>query len=375
MDDIYYMEKEQGMKRPKIYVFVITLFLVGGCEPLLPTLELNELDIIQGAGYDEGKDDLIQSHFVFPIFKGGKEPPTAKTISGIGDSSKESRQDASRKTRFQLVSGQIRIILFSKSLSEKGIFPILDTYNRDPSIGRISQLAIVDGKTKELLNKPFKEVENIAIHLQEMVEQNMKSETIPKTDFNTFMYQYYQDGYDPYLPILSVKGDEIIITGLGIMKDDKLVMEVKKADTFIFQSLVDEQKNSFHQATMSNGDKISFESIKSKPAYQMKKNGKDPAFTISINMKVRFLEYSSHAHGSRHLSVENIEKQLESQLKRDGLRLITQFQKEKVDPLGLGAKYEAHYREFDSDKWKDLYPNVPVQLNVKVHVIQTGISE
>ncbi|MFJ5761955.1 Ger(x)C family spore germination protein [Neobacillus sp. NPDC093182] len=363
------------MKRHKIYVFVITLFLLGGCEPLLPTKELNELDIIQGAGYDEGEGDLIQSYFVFPIFKGGKEPPTAKTISGIGDSSKESRQDASRKTRFHLVSGQIRIILFSKSLSEKGIFPILDTYNRDPSIGRISQLAIVDGKTKEVFNKPFKEVENIALHLQEMVEQSIRSETIPNIDFNSFMYQYYQDGYDPYLPIISVKGDEIIISSLGIMKDDKLVMEVSKADTFIFLSLVEKQKNGFHQATMANGDKISLESIKSKPAYQIKMNGKDPTFTISINMKVRIMEYSSHAHGSRLLSVENIEKQLESQLKRDGLRLITQFQKEMVDPLGLGAKYEAHYRAFDSDKWKGIYPNVPVQLDVKVHVIQTGISE
>lgn len=353
------------------------LLLLSGCEPLLPPKIINELSIIEGAGYNLKDDNKIQSYFLFPVYKGSKEPASFNTIEGTGLSSKDSREDANRKTRYQLVSGQIRIILFSKEISEIGISSILESYNRDPAIGRISQLAVVDGDTKEILNKKFKEIDNTALYLEDILKQNMDSELIPKTDFNTFMYQYYQQGYDPYLPIVKVEREEVDISSIGVFKDDKLITQVSKDKTFIFHILVEKQKQKrgFYRMTLDNGDNLVIQNIHATPRYDVTIQNGEPVFNVLIKVKANILEYSSHKKNSQPSNLPKISREIEEQLKKDGLNLIQQFQENNVDPLGFGSIYEAHFRNFNEQKWKEHYPNAKINLKVKLTVVQTGISE
>lgn len=55
--------------------------------------------------------------------------------------------------------------------------------------------------------------------------------------------------------------------------------------------------------------------------------------------------------------------------------MIKIFQDDKVDPLGLGAKYEAHYRVFKLKEWEALYPDVKVNVQVAININHTGIVE
>ncbi|MBE4909894.1 Ger(x)C family spore germination protein [Bacillus luteolus] len=356
--------------------FLLLLVFLTGCEALIPSKVINEIDIIQGAGYDLTEEQEIKSHFMFPIYKGRNEPPSTKTITATGDSSKDTRDKANRKTRYQIMSGQIRVMLFSKTFSEKGIFTVLDTYNRDPSVGRIAQLAIVDGDTSEVLDRKFKEVDNIALHLQEMIEQNIKNGTLPRTDINTFMYQYHQEGIDPYLPIIEVNGDEVvIIPSVGIMKNDKLVFQVSKHSTFIFCSMVEKRQKGIHQTTLENNDNLAIEVIRSRPIYDVEMKNGEPTITIQLNIKARVIEYSSSNGETLSNDKKEIEKNLEKHLKDEGTDLIKQFRELNVDPLGLGAKYEAQVRSFDSEKWNEQYPNTQINLKVDVKIIETGITE
>lgn len=92
-------------------------------------------------------------------------------------------------------------------------------------------------------------------------------------------------------------------------------------------------------------------------------------------MKASIIEYSSNKKDSQPNNLQNINKEIEEQLKRNVLNLIQQFQEYNVDPLGLGSKYEAHFRNFNEQKWKEYYPNAKINLKVKVTIVQTGISE
>lgn len=46
----------------------------------------------------------------------------------------------------------MRVVLFGKTLGERGMGEIITNLQRDPNIGRDVQLAIVDGSAEELLN-------------------------------------------------------------------------------------------------------------------------------------------------------------------------------------------------------------------------------
>jgi spore germination protein len=52
--------------------------------------------------------------------------------------------------------------------------------------------------------------------------------------------------------------------------------------------------------------------------------------------------------------------------------MVSQFQKQKVDPLGLGAKYKEHFRGFNEKQWNEEYPNVKVYVHADVEILQTG---
>jgi spore germination protein len=353
---------------------LMLIFLLTGCE-LLPTYIVTELNIIQGYGYDLSEKNELKGIYLYPVYKSDKEPPSIVTITGNGPTSKQARADANRKTRHPLVSGQIRLLLLSKSLAEKGIYPVLDTLNRDPSIGTLIQVAIVDGATKDVLTMKSKEKENMALYIREMLIQNMDRGKIPETDFYTFMYQHYQKGQDPYLPILKKEKEEIEISSIAIFKDDKLNIDISNKYLFIFKSLVDEYSQGVQSFTLKNGENVVFDNIQSNTKYQVKIENGEPVFTINLKIVARIQEYSSSEKKPLPELTDNISKEIENQLEADGLSIMNKFKENDVDPLGLGSKYEAHYRDYDEKTWKDLYPSTIIKLNANVKIIHSGIMD
>lgn len=87
------------------------------------------------------------------------------------------------KSPHTIAVGQMRVVLFGKSFGERGIGNVINNLQRDPNIGRDVQLALVDGSTEELL-KHVKT--NGSLYLSELLEQNIKNETIPRTALHIF---------------------------------------------------------------------------------------------------------------------------------------------------------------------------------------------
>ena len=59
-------------------------------------------------------------------------------------------------------------------------------------------------------------------------------------------------------------------------------------------------------------------------------------------------------------------------LEKNTFKLVTQFKKNHIDPLGLGSRYKEHYRGFNEKKWKMYYPHVKVLVKADVEIRQTG---
>jgi spore germination protein len=356
------------MNRSAFCLFLI--LLLSGCS-FLPTDIVNEIDMIQGVGYDLAEKKNIKGTIVFPSFKKDKTSST-EVRTAIGESSKEIRTILNNETRYPLESGQLRVALYSKKLAKKGIIDFVDTLNRDPAIGSLVQLAIVDGEANELLKMKKYKMENVSIHLQELLKQNMTIGLLPQTNLQSFLFQLFQIGQDPYLPLVKKEADNIRVTGMAIFKDDQYVTSISMKDLYIFKALVDKNKTGLRQFILENHDKVVLETIDSKAKYKVKIVHGKPEFTIHLKMRTKLQEFSPSAKKRQSFDKKKYIKKVEQQLEKNALTIVSQFQKHKVDPLGLGAKYKEHFREFNEKQWNQDYPTVIIHVNVALEIVQTG---
>ncbi|MGG3467016.1 Ger(x)C family spore germination protein [Neobacillus pocheonensis] len=359
------------VNRLAIWLFLI-LFL-SGCS-FLPTNIVNEINMSQGVGYDLSGKKGIKGTIVFPIFKKDKTS-YIEVKTALGQSSKEIRTSLNNESRYPLVSGQLRLALYGKDLATKGINDLVDTANRDPSIGSIVQMAVVDGDANELLKIKKYKLENVSIYIQEMLDQNMEFGLLPRTDLQTFLFQYFQIGQDPYLPLIKKADSNIRITGLAIFKDDQFVTSISKKDLFIFKALVDKNRNGLRQFILENRDKVVLETLKTHTKYKVKIVNGRPEFSIHLKMKTKLQEFAPSKQKRQTFDKKKYQKQVEQKLEKSALKIITHFKNHQVDPLGLGAKYKEHYRGFSEKQWKRYYPSVKVSVNADVEILQTGIID
>ncbi|WP_223590395.1 Ger(x)C family spore germination protein [Neobacillus bataviensis] len=349
------------------------MLLLSGCS-ILPTSIVNEIDMAQGVGYDLANKKDIKETIVFPIFKKDKSSFT-EVKSAQGQSSKGIRTILNNETRYPLVSGQLRLALYGKYIAKKGINDFVDTLNRDPSIGSIVKMAVVDGEAEELLKLKKYKMENVSIYVQELLEHNMKLGLLPRTDLQTFLFQQFQIGQDPYLPIIKNVDGDIRITGIAIFKYDQYVTSLSMDDLFIFKGLVDKNRNGLHQFILDNGDKLVLEQVDSKTNYKVKVVHGRPEFTIHLKMKTKLQEFAPYEKQRLAFDKKKYQKLVEQASEKSILKIVTQFKKYQVDPLGLGAKYKEHYRGFNEKKWNRYYPNIKVHVIADIDIRQTGIID
>jgi spore germination protein len=214
--------------------------------------------------------------------------------------------------------------------------------------------------------------ENVSLHVQELLEQNMKIGLLPPTNLQSFLFQLFQIGQDPYLPLIKKENDNIRITGMAIFKDDQFVTSISMEDLFIFKVLVDKNRTGLRQFLLDNRDKVVLETLHSNAKYKVKMVHGRPEFTVNLKMRTKLHEYAPSEKKRQSFDKKKYQKQVEQDIEKSALSVVSQFQKHKVDPLGLGAKYKEHFRGFNEKQWNEDYPSVKVHVNAYVEIVQTG---
>lgn len=374
MDSVY-TEKEEGiqMKYMNLVICMCVCFLLTGCQ-VIPPLNINEINMIQGMGFDKASDEKLEGTILYPEYK-IDESSEVKVLTAKGETVRKIIDVTKNEVEYPLVNGQLRVVLFGKEVAEQGIYPLIDTFSRSPSIGNLLQLAVVDGKASELLSLKGAGKGNISLYLQEMIEQNIEEGELPSTDLTVFEYKFYDEGSDPYLPLLKKEKDRFTISGLALFRDDRLKTTLPKKDLFIVKLLEEKFKMGVHQFQVGNDEFVVVSNIKASPKYKIEIKNGVPEFWINIKMGARIQEYTGKKHTILAPKINKFEKEIKNNIEKDAQRIIKIFQDNEVDPLGLGAKYEAHYRDFKLKEWKALYPDVNVNVNVDLNINQTGIIE
>jgi spore germination protein len=353
--------------------------LLSGC---LDTRIVDEVSIVRVASFDLDKEGKIKLTVNFPTFpeQGQEESLEQGTISASAETTKGTRINIDKHTQKPIVFGQVRALLFSQELAEQGIEKTIDTMYRDPKVGNRIFLGIIEGNDAgPLLEADIGDGQQVGVFIPDLIEHNYETGTLPQTNMHEFLFSLYNDGRDPYLPLLHYSGDKVYIVGTALFLDEKYHSKLNIDDSFILKLLSGKTKQAFKQFDVTYEGQTSYVVIEKLNSYLDR--GLDtstglPKFTLDITIDGAIEDYDGHMNLDENEIINEMEESIEKQISNRAKELLTQFRDGGLDPVGLGEKYRSTTRNWNSEQWRnELYPNAEFEVTVELKIIQSGAVE
>ncbi|PFN08562.1 MULTISPECIES: Ger(x)C family spore germination protein [Bacillus cereus group] len=331
--------------------------------------------IIHVAGFDITKDKKFQGAILYPDYTlGVKTKP--KTQSTTARSLETIASHLNAKSPHNVVLGQMRVVLFGKSIGSHGIDEIINNLQRDPNIGRDVQLALVDGSVEELLKYV---TPNGSLYLSDLLEQNIMNENIPRTALNIFLYDYYSFVCDPFLPYIQIADNHSVsVKGLAFLKEDKVVMYTDKKDSFLVKLLLNPTKNGRYETQIKKDNHkglVVTQNLSGKSVHYVDQTGATPKVTIRLKLNGLIKNAPSWIDLSKKENIRSVKNQVEQNIKNQSQKLIQQFQQKKIDPLGIRDQIRSRSRKWTIQQIQAMYPSIDINVEADVNVVQSGIGE
>ncbi|MDM5298337.1 Ger(x)C family spore germination protein [Bacillus pumilus] len=360
-----------------IALMLFSLFLTSCAQPRL----LDELNISQAAGFDLVEDGEMKGFFVFPVFK-NEQQGSYQILSARSNTISNIQFLISEKSPFQVVMGQVLVILVSEKLAtEIGMIDLMNYIYRDPIIGSRQVFAVVGGEVEDLLFTKINQSNlNIGVYLSDLLTQNMREGNQPVTNQHIFMNQMLAKGVDAYLPYIEKTSHAMKVSGLALFNHKKMVGRLSGEETFTFKAMVENHKNGIFEFRFDDEGRthVVIENIKSHVSYQIKPTDdltNKPHISIEIKLKGELKEFMKSKKIDNPSILQHVEKEVEKRVAQQGIDLVHSFKKQKIDPLGLGLKYRAEDKSMTPEKWQKIYPDADIQVKCQMKLVQTGVSQ
>ncbi|WML58131.1 Ger(x)C family spore germination protein [Neobacillus sp. PS2-9] len=346
--------------------FIVTISLTGCVRKEI----LDDVNLETGSAYDF-IDNQIRGTALVPVYMPDKSVEN-KTFSASSSLSRDFLRDVQRQSSDPLVTGSLKVVLFGEKLAkEKGILALIDSFQRDPSIGAGLYLSVTEGEAKNIIEGKYGKRGN-AVYLSNLIRHNMKSKDLPKTNLQRFLSDFHQKGKSPYLPqIRSLSDDQIEISGMSFFRYGRVVETIPAAEMFYFKLLVDNYSEGTLKVTVDK-QIASVESIRSK--FKMKLASRNP-YTVNVDIKVKAILNEYTGPSLKPKDLKNIESKVEKDIETECLKLIKAFQDKKIDPVGFGHFIKSRTRHFNFKKWDTDYQYLKVNVHADVSIVESGVIE
>jgi spore germination protein len=330
---------------------------------------IDDVNIATGIGIDKSGDQLLGS-IMIPVFNPDKTFGNF-TFTAKGNIMRDLLSEMQKKASQPIVAGSLDLAFFGKDVAREGIFRVLDVFLRDPSVGSRVQLAVVDGKALDIFKGKYGDRGNSA-YLTQLIEHNMTEQNLPLTNLHRFLAAFYQEGRDPYLPFLKkTKPYLVSITGIALFKAEKQVDLLSENKMFYFKLLVDKHTKGSVKVKDKFGES-SVQSITSKTKIRL--INRNP-YEFAVNTKINGFLTEHQERTLKKDDIHKIEKQLEKQVNQECAKMIFQFQKKDIDPVGFGHIAKTRTRNFDFKKWNQSYKSARFKITSDVNIIELGVVD
>ncbi|RIX48640.1 Ger(x)C family spore germination protein [Paenibacillus nanensis] len=354
-------------------VFLVLTLLLAGCSD---RKIIEELGFTRLTAFDSVEDsDNIRVTINIP-----KADQKGRFIlSTVAKTSKEAKTTFSRQNNRKVVSGQLRMALFSESLARKGIWRHMDTLIRDPAISKKLFLAIVEGDAGSLIGKEYKPYPTTSDYLTRLMETDEDAGLIPDINLFTFTRDYMNDGIDPVMPILKQSAKSVMTTGVALFQDDRYVGRVEHKKSVIFSLLQRNVKGVDLSMPIADGQQVMLGNVISHRKLKVTgRSVEQMKLIIHVEVYGSIQEYTGQLDLNKGANQVQLENVMSESLKKLVTELVDMFQKKKIDPLGIGKLIRnrmGSYAEWEALDQRKTVSEIPVEVVAEVRIKDYGLLQ
>lgn len=354
----------------KVWILVSCLLLTACVKQEV----VNRTALPLAGGLDRASDNQMELTYVLPMFKAGDPGAVSDVVI--------SRKGHARETMIERMQMQLNrpiyqsktsLFLFGKEMASSGLGDELDVVLRDARSTRKMYWCVVDGTAKELLHGDFDSDTGKGMFLQTLLEHNAKYGFLPERYIHHFEYSLLGQGIDPFLPLLRYADGKVDLIGLALFKDDKYVASLNVKQMSVMKLLLEKTKNGSLDVKLAQGQYVTVQNLGSNALYRLTKDKDGTGVSIVLKMKAAVTDMQSEEYSAD--ATEIIGAALEEDLERTANEMLRMFQKEGIDPLGLGDFARSKTRGWREDSWNTAYPEAKLNMNAEVELSEKGIRK
>lgn len=216
---------------------IITFLLLPILTSCVHTKIIDDLTIVTAGGIDL-IDDKIEFTIISPQFL--PDNNTMDLVQNVRIPKEENILEfLDRQSSRPVLMGDMDTFLFGENIARDGIFPVIDTLQRNPNIGSRLLLAITTDPLGQFMSGKYGNFGN-AIYITNMLEHNMKYRDLPLTNIHLFSSDFFQKDVDAFLPILKqidqeTEQEKLELSGVGVFNEKKLTYILPAEDIFEYK--------------------------------------------------------------------------------------------------------------------------------------------
>lgn len=351
------------VKRLWFFVFIACLLTSCGEQKIV-----NRIKLVQTIGLDNVDNGVKSTVFIGSYKKKGEaDIQLLDTVSPIFDI----WPTLNTKTKDPIGFGQLGMVLIGKDYSKNGIKPILETLSQNPRISSQVQLGVADQTASEVLGKVRKS--NDPFYLSDLIDHHMTAGNLPLSNLHITLSNFFGEGRDMFFPHFGQDNGDIHVDGLALFKGDKYITKISLSEAFLLKMLLQTTKQGFYLASVpgSNSpeeDQILLSSARSHVTYSLIQLKPVPSIGINLDMNVNIKHYPPQLDINTKENIDKLEDVLGAYFENEVKRLLSFFQKNNVDPAGLGDFIRARSKDWNESAFQETYPNLETKVKVKLTI-------
>lgn len=377
----------------KILFMFLAIVLLTGCN----YRELNDLAIVTGISIDKVEDDYEVLVQVVNPTQSQESSSSEETDFVTYTSQAKSLQEALRTIILEcprrLYGSQLQILLISEDLAKEDLDGILDFFFRDPEF-RLEFLVAIEKDANNQALKTLTTLDNLtSSNIQASLEADSavlgNSYLVTNGDL---INMYLDENLEIVLPSLSVVGNDeegeedenlrksgdfsaVVISDLGIFKDNKLIGYLSKDESIAYNFVMGNIQNTLISYECDDNRHLVSEIIRTNTS--LKADVKKKKITIEITGDASINECNCNYDLTKTDVIDEINEKVNKRIEELISESIKKVQKEyNTDIYGFrNLFYKTDYKEYKKikDKWyEEVFPNLEVEVKANVELIEKG---
>ncbi|MCF6094468.1 Ger(x)C family spore germination protein [Microaerobacter geothermalis] len=373
-----------------IWLPVLLLFILQGC---WDRIEVEDRILVLGMAIDTVPDEQEEGERKYSVTIQVIEPSTL--VGGVATqaskepiwnvtTTSESVREALKQfqTRIYRIPyyEHLKVIVIGEDLAREGIEEALIPLLRHSEIRLKTKVMIAEGRGRNVLQiKPMLEPVS-AIYISRLSEEARFSARFPDIDLGMLSHMFHAKS-NMLIPRVRAAHREAKLAGGAIMKKGKWIGWMGEAEVAFHHWVVGEIRGGEIVVECPEGDEghIAYEVDIAKSIIKPMVNSENISFRIKVETEGVLMENTcKNLETLDAKSIEKMEALLRDHLKQGITRTIKKVQTEyKTDIFEFAetlSKREPKVWKKVEKRWIDLFPTVPVEVDVKVLIRRVGAT-